>query len=358
MKSNACLRCRRLDGVARNGNGQRGVALILALLIMATVAAMAVYLQADFDRTIRFAGNRLHSQQGLQVLLGGEALARHGLAQDLKDNQVDHTGEFWAQPQVGSFDAGGIALQLEDLQGRLNINNLQGAVAGNNQAGATAQQYTPSQRRFIRLLQTFEEPGLSESEAVEITQAVIDWLDADDDTSGFGGAEFNYYQSAGDEFGVPGYRPANREMKSVSELRLVKGVTPELYKLLQPYVCALPVGVELNINTASGRVLRTLNISNQLAPLSQQDGNQLEQARGDSGFADITAFFDTDIMADLQARAQRQNQSLNDQLLSVSSGYFMLHTEALVDQRRSYATSVLHRTDDNGVRVIGRQLGK
>ena len=353
MKSNACLCC-----LAPDYSRQDGVALILALLIMAIVAAMATYLHSDFDRTMRFAGNRMHSIQGDHFLRGGEAFAQYYMAEDLKDNEVDHLGEYWASPYAFPFENGGIQLQLEDMQGRLNINNLQARVSSGTttRRATTAAGFTPSQRRFIRLLQTFEDVPLSENEAIEITQAVIDWLDKDDDTTGFGGAESSYYQSAGVDYGVPGYRPANREIKSVSELRLIKGVTPELYQLVQPYLCALPVGVELNINTASGRVLRTLNIASQLSPLSPADGSELEADRGDNGFADTDAFFNTTVMADLQAKALRKEKELNSDLLSVSSSYFMLNADAVVGERHSYSSSLLHRTADT-VRVIGRRLG-
>ncbi|MCV6604948.1 MAG: type II secretion system minor pseudopilin GspK, partial [Porticoccaceae bacterium] len=245
-------------------------------------------------------------------------------------------------------------LALEDMQGRLNINNLQVKVADSSGAGKTvAERFTVAQRRFIRLLQSFDdELPLDQNEAVEITEAVIDWLDPDDNTTGFGGAESSHYQSAD----AAGYRPANGEAVSVTELRLVKGVTPEIYQRVFPYLCALPVGTALNINTASPRLLRTLNTSDQLVPLSAQDGDDLAAQRGQNGFENVSDLLDTSIMSDLQGRATRAGQFLSADELSVSTGYFMLRTEVLVAQRRSYGQSLLGRTAD-GVRVVNRQLG-
>ena len=344
MKSRACLCCLPPK--------QKGVALILALLIMAAVAAMATYMHSDFDRSLRFAENRQFGAQGLQLLGGSEEAAGFYLSEDLKDNQVDNLGEPWAKPYSFPLEIAVVQLAMEDMQGRLNINNLQGKVSGEVQRNAVHERFTVPQRRFIRLLQSFEELPLDQNEALEITEAVIDWLDPDDDTTGFGGAESSYYQSTA----TPGYLPANREMLSVSELRQVKGVTPELYQLLAPYLCALPAGTPLNVNTANARVLRTLNISDQLSPLSLEDGDELASERGDSGFADTDAFFDNALMSDLQDRATRSGQFLSSDELSVSTSYFMLRTEAVVAQRRNYGQSLLHRTE-NGVRVINRQLG-
>ncbi|UTW45578.1 type II secretion system minor pseudopilin GspK [bacterium SCSIO 12696] len=328
------------------------MALILALLIVAAVAAMATFLNRDFDRSVRFAENRLFSQQGNHLLAGGEAAAQFYLSEDLNDNTVDHLGEFWAQSYSFPLDIAVINLQLEDMQGRLNINELQAKVSSESRRGG-AENFTVPQRRFIRLLQTFDDVlPLDRNEAIEITQAVIDWLDADDDTTGFGGAESIFYQTAGQT----GYRPANREMTSTSELRLVKGVTPELYQLLEPLVCALPIGTELNVNTAPLAVLRTFNIGDQLTPLSLQDGEELLNERTEKTYDDIADFLDTPIMADLQAQATREGQVLSTDLLSVSTSYFMLRAQAVVAQRSSYSQSLLHRTPDT-VRLISRELG-
>ncbi|MGS2724495.1 type II secretion system minor pseudopilin GspK [Porticoccus sp. GXU_MW_L64] len=344
MKSHACLCCQRPDR-------QQGVSLILALLIVAAVGAMAVYMNRDVDRGLRFAENRQFAAQGMQLFAGGEEAAVFYLTEDLNNNQVDHLGEPWAQAYSFPVEIAVIQLALEDMQGRLNINNLQGRVADRN-SKPLHDRFTVPQRRFIRLLQSFEEPALDQNQAVEITEAVIDWLDPDDDTTGFGGAESSFYQSAA----TPGYRPANREMLSVSELRLVKGVTPELYQLLTPHLCALPAGTPVNVNTASAHVLRTLNISDQLTPLSPEDGDEILSRRGTNGHEDLDAFLDTALLSDLQDRAAREGQFLSTDELSVSTGYFMLRTEAVVAQRRNYSQSLLHRSAD-GVRVVYRQLG-
>ncbi|MDM3869757.1 type II secretion system minor pseudopilin GspK [Porticoccus sp. W117] len=344
MKSHACLCCQRPDR-------QKGVSLILALLIVAAVGAMAVYMNRDVERGLRFAENRQFGAQGMQLFDGGEEAASFYLNEDLKDNQVDNLGEPWAQPYSFPLEIAVVQLAMEDMQGRLNINNLQGKVADSN-GKPLHERFTVPQRRFIRLLQSFEELPVDQNEAVEITEAVIDWLDPDDEATGFGGAESSYYQSAA----TPGYRPANREMLSVSELRLVKGVTAELFQLVAPHLCALPAGTPLNVNTANAHVLRTLNISDQLAPLSQEDGDEMVSKRGQSGYDDMDAFLDTALLSDLLDRATRAGQFLSTDELSVSTGYFMLRTEAVVAQRRSYGQSLLHRTAD-GVRVVNRQLG-
>lgn len=63
-------------------------------------------------------------------------------------------------------------------------------------------------------------PDMSE----EIASCIIDWIDADDDVS-IGGAEIETYGSM-----PSSYRPRNGPVRSLLELELVKGVTPEMVR--------------------------------------------------------------------------------------------------------------------------------
>ncbi len=56
----------------------------------------------------------------------------------------------------------------------------------------------------------------------EIADAILDWLDADDDSRDFG-AESSYYRSQS-----PPYEAKNGPLDSLDELLLIRGVTPEL----------------------------------------------------------------------------------------------------------------------------------
>ena len=59
-----------------------------------------------------------------------------------------------------------------------------------------------------------------------IINSIIDWIDSGDDdaTTGLSGAESDYYESLD-----PPYACKNRPFDHLSELRLVKGITPELF---------------------------------------------------------------------------------------------------------------------------------
>ncbi|NND65614.1 MAG: general secretion pathway protein GspK, partial [Gammaproteobacteria bacterium] len=102
-----------------------GAALITALLMMALLTAMMAKLM--FDQSIlqrRFAA-AIYSSQAQQYAFGGEAWVRDILRQDGVDSSIDYLDEIWAQempplPIEGGFIIG----KIEDLQGRINLNNL------------------------------------------------------------------------------------------------------------------------------------------------------------------------------------------------------------------------------------------
>ncbi len=97
----------------------------------------------------------------------------------------------------------GIRAGLEDESNRLNLNTLMLADEAEENGG----------RQLLMGL-----PGMTE----EIADAILDWIDEDNETREFG-AEADHYSSL-----VPAYAPKNGPLETVEELLLVRGVTPWL----------------------------------------------------------------------------------------------------------------------------------
>src|SRR3546814_4672827 len=87
--------------------------------------------------------------------------------------------------------------------------------------------------------------GIDARQAQVVAASLTDWIDTDPVPQP-GGAEDETYGRA-----ATPYRAPNRFMVDASELRAVNGVTPGIYDLLRPWVCALPVDdlSPININT-------------------------------------------------------------------------------------------------------------
>ena len=372
--------CRPLNA----SRSQRGAALIIAMLVFALSATLLVALQREFSLALQRGTNQLFSEQAWAYLIGAEELAKLALQADhLLDARsataADHLGELWAQPATPyPLDAGGwMTGQLTDLQGRINLNMLvsdpatqnppsggegvsdgesKSASAGgesepasqsrqqNDLVGQTsgdeAGRWTPTQKLLIRLLQALNEASLPLDEAMALTEAISDFIDRDANRRPHG-AEVNEYRYAD----FP-YLPANRALASVSELRSVRGMTPEIYQALAPLVTVWPErNARLNILTAPLPVLRALNADDQWAPLAVIDAERLVESRREGGIAQVA-----DLLAD-PILAGRSSAEL-EPLLDIRSDWFLLDASVELLDRQRHLFTVLHRETDMAVAVF------
>lgn len=216
----------------------RGVAAITAILIVAVAASAATMMlgrqSAMLDRTLMITAR---AQADLYAAAGID-WARGILDEDARRGSADHLNEGWARPIAAlPVDRALVSGALVDEQGKLNLNNL---MANPQQASA------PDVRMFRQLLASL---GLS----ADLADAVLDWIDADDDLAGSAGAESAHYLAL-----ARPYRPANAPMAQVEELYRVRGFDARAVAALRPYVTALPVRTSVNVNTAPEPVLAAL----------------------------------------------------------------------------------------------------
>ena len=295
----------------------RGVALITALLLLSVVSLLLVTMttgqQLDIQRTSHLA----HNQQGRWYGLSAENWAKQVLSDD--DSNIDSLLDDWATDvPVMPIEQGAVAGQITDLQSRFNLNNL----VQNNQPD------TLSIHRFERLLNLLD---ITE----HITPVLIDWIDPDLDVTP-GGAEDSYYTNL-----RPGYRAANRPMADVSELRLLSGITSEIYDKLQPYITTLPVTTAININTAPGVILATLTDDNQL------DIDAALDYRQQQAFTSVKS---------INQFNRNLDQPIQVSGLSVASNYFQLVTQVSLGVS-SQSRYTLIRRDNRSSATVRRWSG-
>jgi general secretion pathway protein K len=314
---------------------QGGAALVVALLVFALCTAVIVAMKLEFTRFYQRSANVFLGEQSQAYLRGAEDLASLALLADYdqddnRETPRDDLTEIWAQTAAPyPLDEGGwLAGGLEDLQGRFNLNSLRDSASGEGEP-----RFTPAQAQFIRLLQALGEPPLSEAEAIQVTRAIGDWLDQDS-VPAPDGAEDDYYYGL-----TPAYRSANRPMASVSEIRAVANVSPELYRALRPWVSVWPQKpAPLNIHTAPAIVLRSINADDDLSPLSEADGQTLLEQRESTGFADLDDFLASPVFSGKQEQLVQVKT-----LLGESSSYFLLDASVEVADRNMRLYSVLER---------------
>lgn len=230
----------RLHGGVPARHRQRGVALLVAILLVALGTIIAAAMAYNNAMTARRAVATLSFDQALLISEGAEALAAYGLQQTAKENSsATYPGQPWSQPLPPTEVIPGVTLEayLEDLQGRFNINDLVGT------DGETPNQ--PAIAAFQRLLSSL---GLDTKWAYYI----VDWIDKDT-TPMTDGAEDSVYMEMD-----PPYRTPNLPITSTSELLALPGFTRADFDKLAPHIVALPLGVQINTCDADPWVLDAL----------------------------------------------------------------------------------------------------
>jgi general secretion pathway protein K len=204
--------------------------------------------------------------------------------------------------------------------------------------------FTPAQQQFMRLLLTIEEPRLTPSDAEALTDAIGDWLDEDGNPRPRGAEDDAYYVRS------PTHRVGNGPMASITELRKVLGMTPELYEVLAPLITVWPSEWQpLNIHTASMPLLRTIRIDDSLEPLSLSVATQLLQQREETGFGSAEEFLQQPLFGEGDSA-----EALT--LIGETSSWFLLTAQVEIADRQMHLYSVLQR-DGTSVRPLLRSRG-
>lgn len=314
---------------------QRGVALVTAVLIvaLATLLAVDVGFKGYLDQ--RRTANAFALDQSFEVALGGEAWASDALRRDkLQSSKTDDFTEAWATPipPIPLEDIGGeFEGQLEDLQGRFNLNNL---VRYDGSGQGTVD--TDAVERLQRLLEFLEmEPKWA--------KIMADWIDTDNNPQFPDGAEDTVYTGLS-----PAYRTANMPITRTSELLALPEFGIDRYKKLAPFVTALPAGTPINLCTASPEVLDAIVDGRREFTVARESMKQTRQQRC---FPNKEEFE--------QPLSGDQKKLLNDgNVIDETSDYFLATIWVTLGTHRFTLYSLLYRTDGNNqVRPILRSYG-
>jgi general secretion pathway protein K len=225
----------------RKPQRQRGVALLLALVLVAlvTIIAYDIWFSGSLEQRRAFAS--LSLERGFQYGIGTEAAAAKLLLLDSQNGAAqDFPAEQWAQPfPPTAFGSALVEGRIDDMEGRFNLNSLIDPTTGAVNPDRVDQ--------FRRLL---EIAGLEAKWADLLT----DWIDTDLQPTFPDGGEDNLYTMQ-----TPPYLPPNTAITSTSELMALPGFGIERYRRLEPYIAALPPDAKLNVCFASGPVLDSLS---------------------------------------------------------------------------------------------------
>lgn len=313
----------------KNDSSQRGIALLTILVMVALATILAATIAKRQTNTSENTGYLMRQDQSLLYAKSAEAFFSELLIQD-SDNgsSIDHLQENWAKPMPAfPVEDGFVSGRLLDESGKFNLNNLLKADGSVDDS---------ARRWFEKLLQRVGLPA-------ELSQAVIDWQDADDETTGAMGAESNYYQGLD-----PSYLASNTKFHQVEELKLVRGFEGKNYDLIAPYVTALPEATKINMNTAAPLLLASIDPKIDVKTLEQE----LKAKQ-----AELTYFNSVEDLWKLNTFSGIEPQNKTDAAawLDSKSNYFTAQIEVVLSERKRQFTSAMVRKDKQ-VTVYSRSL--
>ncbi len=312
---------------------QRGVALLTAIVLFAVATILAAAITYNKAMAARRAAATFTLEQALQAGMAAEALAALALEDAAKRNGTETLlSQPWAQPfgpveieETGIFIQG----QLEDLEGRFNLNNL---VKFDQQVGS----FVVDPEQVAVFQQLLDDLGL-ESKWADL---MVDWIDPDIAPYGPNGGEDTLYLSQN-----PSYRPPNTFITSPSEMLALPGFGAERYAKLAPYVTAIPTGSKVNLCTAKGVVLDAVRADGQDEFRTNDPAQQRTKGCFPSSNEYLSGLRDPD----------KRNEVTNR--IDTMSETFRLMSVVRIGTAEFVLYSLLRRESNGQVRTLQRSFG-
>ncbi len=221
--------------------GQAGSMLVMALWALTLLVLFSLSLGFGVRQKATLL-SRLSALDAVYPIAYSGVEEAKSLVKSDTDFDVDAMSDPWASGSKRRELGRGVfslltdgSLPVVDEERKVNLNSTSNEIA---------------ERLFERVT------GLSKSDADELVYNLLDWMDSD---SFFGhpqyGAEASYYENLSKP-----YTTKNAPYEALDELLLVKGMTPEIFAKIRPYVTVYGNG-RVNINTASREVLAALGFS-------------------------------------------------------------------------------------------------
>jgi len=218
---------------------QKGAALIVVLLLVATLSFIVLAITSKTVNAVRRSSANIVRNEIYWREIGTEELAAAALNRTINTTGGDVFSDahpLFAAPISLPLPQGTGTLRFADATRCFNLNSL---VIDDGEGGFERNPIAVDEFKSLGVTL-----GLGDSEAEELADVIVDWIDVDGNQE-LRGAEDSFYTG----LPVP-FRTGGTLLASVSELRAMKGVTKELYDGFAPFLCAIttPAPSILNVN--------------------------------------------------------------------------------------------------------------
>jgi len=305
---------------------ERGAALLTVLLLVATISLLAVELSGKVRFSTQRTLNRIDNDQSFWYARGGEELARAQLEQAIKQGSQALTTLLAEEEAQFSIDQGEINYRLESLHQCYNLNQLTPeASADNTQPDSSDnnsnekpdqaeqdkdKELDPEQAKMsdhqlakARLDKIAQALELDQESTELLRDRVIDWIDSNQEPSGFNGAESDYYSGLEQP-----YQSADQLLQSDAEIDSLLA-EEELPQSLRDQLCVLPGSARLSIDPNQLKPEQAALLSGLLlGKISRDDAQSLIEARPPEGYSDISDFFKESLLNDRKLTSRDKSQ--------------------------------------------------
>ncbi|MCK5871588.1 MAG: general secretion pathway protein GspK [Methylococcales bacterium] len=202
---------------------ETGVALILVLWVLSLLTIMASSFALTIKRETNLIANLRDHSKALAIAEAGVTLAQLHLLMVDKEQRWRTNGHIYAT----EFNGVKLRVKIQMESGKIDINH--------------------ANEKFLAGM--MKQTDAVEEKQQAIVNAILDWRDGDDLVR-IDGAEARDYQAAN-----LSYVPSNKAFQNIEELRLVLGITPELYKQIKPMITIYSKNKRVDLKNANRDVL-------------------------------------------------------------------------------------------------------
>jgi len=284
-----------------NNSSQRGIALISTMIIIALISASVALMWQRFGKDLERTSYTLAQTQAVNHLYSLESWAKSILLKD--DIKTDSLQDDWAQkvppiPVTGGMLSG----RLIDLHSKLNINNL---------IDLESDPYSPQYRSFFSNCLNTLNTNLEQDYMSDLI--------------------FSH---------ISNQSPKPKLFEQIVELKNVQTISLKAYQAIKPFITSLPNLTTINVNTASKSILLCLN-----ANISSDIADQIITHRDDKTFLTITDFWNHVKTLLPNLTLEQIKRDLPVEFIGVTSQYFLLEVEIVLNNNKLLSKSILHRKD-------------
>ena len=321
---------------------QQGVALVMVLIIVAMISIISAQLISERNLQARRTSNIILADNAWHFALGAEILAKIVITKSLKGADNVNLSQPWAMEGiVFPIEGGKISAELKDLRSCFNLNGILATEVNSKPEEQEGPENTPlaGEIVFTELLKSLE---LADIEPKALAATLRDWVDEDQQPSGFDGREDYEYSG----YTLP-YRTADTFMGSRTELFTISGFNSTIIEQLLPYVCIIPdePTLILNVNTIS--VDQPELLSSFYDKLDKTQATSILNSRPEQGYDE--AEFNTQLPADAVLH--------KGAFIEFSSTYFAVSIKVEVQRARVNLKSLLHYQEQSKDVLVIAHLG-